>query len=236
MNRLFILGDSWSFNYFSKDVKDRPDQIPHLNSVHVAGFVKEFDYYGHWTDYLTDYYDVYNFSEGGCCNEDIIHQLGFLPEYKEGDRLIIMFTSPSRFQWMVNEKRKTLINGLYWKSKLSDIEREVYDNQFIMREELWEISDERKNEKQFINNLQYIYKQYKPILTSWNKTMSDNVENIVEITPHKNFVTISYESGGKYDDNHLGVTGNYEMFKFMSNKLGLPTNNLVSKTIVKKII
>jgi hypothetical protein len=237
MSRLFVFGDSWAFNYFSKESIDRPEQIPHLNSTAVAGFAKEFNYFGHWTDYLKPFYDIYNYAEGGCCNEDIVHQLGFLPEYVEGDRLIIIFTNPSRFQWMVNGKRKTLINGLYWKSQLSELEKHIYDSQMIERTDLWLESNERDIEKNFIKKIPIFFKNYNPILISWSRDMTDVIDCIIPIANNNKYTTISKESSDKYNDGHMGINGNYELYKFVSKKLGIEIDpNNEYRTIDKSII
>ena len=235
MDRLFVFGDSWAFNYFAKESKFRKEQLPHLNSNYIEGFAKEYDYYGHWTDYLKQFYQVYNYAEGGCCNEDIIHQLGYLPEYQEGDRIVIIFTSPSRFQWMVDGKRKTLINGNYWKSKLSEIEKDIYDNQLISRTDLWMDTSERDNEKNFIKKIPIFFKQYEPILTSWSSDVTETIGSVIQIASDVKYTTISTESNNKYKDGHLGVNGNFVLYKFMAKQLGLLIDDSQQKTIIKQI-
>jgi hypothetical protein len=236
MNRLFVFGDSWAFNYFSKESIDRPELGPHLDCMAVAAFAKEFNYFGHWTDYLKDDYNVYNFAEGGCCNEDIIYQLNYLPEYKDGDRIIIIFTEPARFQWMVDGIRRTLLSSLYWKKNLTDLEQQIYDNQLVLRNELWTETNQRKNEKQFINKIPQFFKQYNPILISWNSTISDASDKVFRIPFDGIRNSITYESGGKYIDAHLGINGNYILYKFIGKKLGIKINTDFNKMLSKKII
>ena len=50
----------------------------------------------HWTSYLSNHYDVYKFGVRGADNVSILFQLGNLPEYKKGDRIIMVFTEPGR--------------------------------------------------------------------------------------------------------------------------------------------
>ena len=52
----------------------------------------------HWTDYLKEHYDVIILGERGSDNISIIFQLGDLPQYKDGDRIIMYWSDPSRIQ------------------------------------------------------------------------------------------------------------------------------------------
>lgn len=239
MDRLFVFGDSWAVNYFAGTSKDRIDLIPHLNSDMVFGFSKEIDYYGHWTDYISHFYDVYNFAEGGCSNEDIIHQLGFLPSFEEGDRIVIIFTHPSRFQWMIESKRKTLINSHLWRDNLTREEKLIYDKQLIDRTDLWLNSDERTHEKKFISKIPIFFEKYNPLLISWSSDMSDEIDCVHLIAKDDGYTTIETESGGKWSDGHLGRFGNYLLYKRIADKLNLDITTVNENNIlrqVKKII
>jgi len=50
----------------------------------------------HWTYYLSHHYEFYKFAVRGSDNNSIIFQLGDLPEFEDGDRVLIMFTEPGR--------------------------------------------------------------------------------------------------------------------------------------------
>lgn len=225
MRRLFVLGDSWAFNYFSKDVKHRPDQQPNLSSYEVLQFVRDFDFYGHWCDLIGDYFDVHNFSEHGCSNEDIVHQLGFIPEYIEGDRIVIIFTNPARYQWIVNNKKIALTLGSPWQTFMSSTEKEIVNNQLILRDDLWFNTKQRNNEKLFINKIPTIFKDFNPIMLTWYELLGDTVENIKNIPLNEKYTSINYESGNKYNDYHLGLNGNFELFTFIMNELGEEIND-----------
>lgn len=220
MKRLFVLGDSWAFNYFSKEVKDRPDQGPNLNNYEVLQFVKNFNHYGHWCDLIGDYYDTYNYSEHGCCNEDIIHQLGFIPDYIEGDRIVIIFTNPARYQWIVNNKKVALTLGSPWQELMSPKEKEIVDIQLVSRDDFWFNTTLRNNEKQFINKIPQIFQKFNPLMLTWYEPLSQSIENVKYIPLDENYTSINQESGNKYGDYHLGLNGNYELFTFILKELG----------------
>lgn len=234
-NRLFVLGDSFAFNYFSRTVEYRQDVIPHLKNPDVESFAKEFNYFGHWTDLMGDYYKVINYSEHGCSNEDIIHQLGLIPEYIDGDRLVIIFANPARFSWMFNNKRRAVTVGSPWQSMMKSNEESTIEQQLVLRDGLWYTTDERNIEKQFISKIPNLYKEYNPLMFSWDIKFCETIPNMIPFTPNENYSTITKESGGHYVDGHMGINGNYEMFKVISKHLGVVVNN-TPLTITKNII
>ena len=106
--RLFVFGDSWSFNYFSKNHKKYK---PHFGSECIKKYASLHNYFGHWTDHMENFYDVYSYGFGAASNEQIIYQLGNLPDYKNGDRMLIIFSSPERFTWYESKKEKTIVSS-----------------------------------------------------------------------------------------------------------------------------
>ena len=85
----------------------------------------------------------------------------------------------------------------------------------------WEDTKLENNQKKFISILPSFLNQWNPIITSWFKPTSDMVECIEYIPLDSQFTSISDESGGVCEDGHLGIFGNYELFKFFSKKLNL---------------
>ena len=84
-SRLFVFGDSWSLDYFKE---------PYLNSKEIKRYSKFYNEFGHWTNHMEKFFQVQNFSEGASSIENIIYQLGNLPDFEDGDRIIIIFGSP----------------------------------------------------------------------------------------------------------------------------------------------
>lgn len=221
--RLFVFGDSWAFNYFSKS-ENLIGATPHFGSGEVRSYVEHYNYFGHWIDHMQTFYDVYSYGQGAASNEQIIYQLGNLPEYKEGDRIVMIFAPPERFTWVHNNIIKNL-------APYSNIPRNNYplefikiiENQYIDRYDVW-MGVYQTNEQKFLNLLPIFLEKYCPILTSWYKETSDRV-NCIEYINHNDWKSIYDETHGKCEDYHLGVRGNYKLFKFFADKLNLNTKD-----------
>lgn len=220
-DRLFVFGDSWACNYFSKENKLLSNTKPFLGSYVVEQFVKKYNYFGHWIDHMESFYDVYSYAVGSASNEQIIHQIGNLPEYQSGDRIIMMFAPPSRFKWVNNKK----IYGLNPQGnpvllKMLPLELiNLIETQYVERTDLWMDTSIQKDEQKFLNLIPVLLKKYNPILITWNSDLAEYVDSIEMIDLNENYTNIKDESFGTYVDGHLGVFGNYELFKFISNKL-----------------
>lgn len=202
--RLFVFGDSWALDYFKE---------PFLNSKDVEKYSKHYSQFGHWTNHIENFFEVRNFSEGASSIENTIYQLGNLPEYKKGDRIIIIFGAPGRFSWISDNKdiRYTIGRKGYPK---------ILQEQYIKRHEYWVRTN--NNQKKFIKKLEPWLSQYNPIITSWNEDFS----SLFEFTSHLSWpelTHIKHESNGECNDKHLGISGNYELFKYFMNKLKIDT-------------
>jgi hypothetical protein len=202
--RLFVFGDSWALDYFKE---------PFLNSKEVEKYSKYYSQFGHWTNHMENFFEVQNFAEGASSIENTIYQLGNLPEYKKGDRIIIIFGSPGRFSWISDNKdiRYTIGRRGYPK---------ILQEQYIKRYEYWIRTN--NNQKKFIKKLESLLSQYNPIITSWNEDFS----SVFKFTYHLSWpelTHIKHESNGECNDNHLGILGNYELFKYFMNKLKINT-------------
>ena len=232
--RLFVFGDSFAFNYFSKEKsKYRPEQKQFLSSKDVEAFVKKYNYFGHWTDYLNKKYDVYNFAEPGCSNEDIIHQLSFIPEYVENDRMIILFTNAARYTWITDEyERHGITNGSIWQTYYEKKLHKFLEEQIVIRDHVWNETDERKNEQRFYEKLSIIYKDYKPIKITWDKSTSNKIPTI-HYMPYEEekWTNIMQETNNRCVDGHFGFIGNYKLYVWVAKLLGLNEIEKISESV-----
>lgn len=203
--RLFVFGDSWAFNYFKNPWDDE-----------LKKFSENYEYFGHWIDHMNLFYDVISFAKGGSSNEEIIYQLSNLPEYQDGDRILIIFAPPGRFSWIENKKQK----GNYLIKTNS-----FFEKQYLNRHEYWVDDTIENNQKKFISMIPKLFKEYNPLMFSWFKDTALKIESIEYIEPNENYTTIYEDSNGLCSDKHLGLGGNYELFKMFANKLGIEIEN-----------
>jgi len=217
--RLFVFGDSWSLDYFKK---------PYLNSAEVSRYSKFYNEFGHWTNHMEEFFEVQNFSEGSSSIENIIYQLGNLPDFQEGDRIIIIFGSPVRFSWI--ENGKDIRYSLGKKNKLLH----PLETQYIERTNYWLDKTIDNNQKKFINKLNLLLKQYKPIITSWNEDFSNSFDFVYHLYKVETLSHMEDESDGHCKDKHLGISGNYELFKYFLKRLDVDIKNYNFKFIKYK--
>lgn len=227
-NRLFVFGDSWANNYFSKENKYGQNGVLFLGSTEVKRYVNHYNYFGHWIDHMENFYDVISFGEGGVSNENIIYQLSNLPNYQEGDRIIIILTTAERFSWVHgNTPYSFVANGVIMSELYSNKHYlEFIDRQFVERHNLW-MSDKYTNEKRFLDSLSTIYQKWNPIVVTWVHAVYQKLNNVEFIDMNEKFTNISEESWNQCRDWHLGVRGNYELFKYFSKKLNLDTTKYI---------
>jgi hypothetical protein len=230
--RLFVFGDSYAFNYFSNQKpKYRPEleKYKFLSCKPAEIFVKRYECVGHWTDYIENHFDVINYAEPGCSNEDIIHQLGFLPEYSEGDRMVIVFSNVGRYTWFMSDfERHAITNGSSWQLRNEKKITDFADEQIVLRDYAWDETSERENEKLFYEKLSIIYKNFNPIKVTWDDLMSKHVQSILLI-PYKteNWTSIRQESNGTLNDGHLGFVGNYKFYVWIADLLNVEKEKIV---------
>jgi len=221
--RLFVFGDSIATNYFSTSPEVVKDTNLHLGSKDVYEYAKEHNFYGHWLDLFGEHYEVTSYARGGVSIEETIYQLGDLPQYKKGDRMIIIITTAERYRWFYNDTTQDFVSGTPDIDKLysSDIERELLKDQFVERTIAWEGDKQRMNEKKFLNNLPIIFKEYKPVIASWNIKMCEKLSNVslFDIISNPLYTSITQESNGRYNDWHMGVKGNQHLYEFFKDKL-----------------
>ena len=147
----------------------------------------------HWTYYLTYHYEVYNYGKRGADNYSILFQLGHLPEYLEGDRVVVMFTEPGRFP-------RRFYEGNDLNEKLNHIK--------YTEAKRWD-SGKRNIEVQFLKNLLIWMENYSPVFLTWNeyfyKLTSDFV-TLIEVSSN------SQENITSKPDFHPGPVGCYNIY------------------------
>jgi len=220
--KLFVFGDSWSNNYFSKTNPLLPHVKPFLGSGAVESFVRGYGYSGHWIDHMSNFFDVYSYGIGAASIDQIILQLGNLRkyEYRDGDRMVIIFSGPDRFNWVHdNVKYGVTIGGAIFDRDM--VETKTLKNQLIKRSVWWETESIEKDERNFIEFIPTLFMKWKPVMVTWYRDLNIDVVEYMG----KGYPTIAQETKRKYVDRHLGVFGNFKLFQFISNKLGLDISN-----------
>ena len=152
-NRLFVFGDSWCFNYFTKKPNEfYPGTKTFFGLNHVESYVNYYDYFGHWIDYMETFFEVVSYGLGGVSNEQIIWQLSNLPEYTEGDRIIIIFTGAERYTWTHGNRRYTFAGGSpLLEMALDKKYLDLFRQQYVEKYEYWMSDMDYHFEKKFIN-------------------------------------------------------------------------------------
>lgn len=223
MDRLFIFGDSWANNYLSHSTLP----YPFLHNKDVKKYAIGVNYWGHWSDHLSYFYNVNSYGVGGASFEQIIYQLGNLPIFRTGDRIVIILGVPERFTWykshLVSNVNFKNLNMVFNRFPKNNQVRKMLIDQLLQRNWVWE-NDQSLNERKFLNSLPTFFSRYSPIILSWSKqTVSylNNVEYIGNNENENNYTTIDQESNGMCKDGHLGVKGNYFLFKEVSKLLNI---------------
>lgn len=174
----------------------------------------------HWTDYLKEHYDVIILGERGSDNISILFQLGNLPEYSDGDRIIMYWSDPSRIQNLYKGKQKPKIKGRWWKySHLLEKDRiPTLEKMKVDRIIGWEkngLGDEVK----FIKKVKQLLFNYSPIFVTWNNSFYHHTKSFTDLIQVS---TLNDESGDGevIGDWHPGKKGCYDIYKILLNKLG----------------
>lgn len=163
----------------------------------------------HWTDYLKNHYNVVKLGKYGADNHSIIYQTGRIPDYNMGDRLIIVFTAPGRFPRRYFGDRESHLNVKYLKW-------EWYKNKYFAKELMnlreketinW-LNGERNDEIFFLKKIKKFYKEFNPILVTWNDDFYNMTSDFVELIQ----VTSIANEGGESIDWHPGWKGCYDFY------------------------
>jgi len=267
--KIFLLGDSFTDNLFKfnykliSDFKSNPnkqwdyflkEEIPKylikLQSINAPKALWFDDWLKEWG------YDVYNFGKGGCTIEDIIYQFSKIKDfdYNEGDRIILNWTHPSRFNWINNKY------GVIYVHPNTDVYENIPNELFKYQAVNREISffnnqpDYYLNEKllPFMEYIVELHSKYKPIVWTpfsdldnvienqkWNFSIKNQFigDNFESKLP-KNF-EIREETLGIIKDGHYGQYGNYYFAvlfdEIIKSNIG-PYYNNDSKNIFNKAL
>lgn len=166
----------------------------------------------HWTYYLSKHYEIHKHGKLGADNYSIIFQLGNLGEYRDGDRIVIVFTDPGRLpRRYYGERHSIFIDNPYQSpnyfkdkhlaKKLDELRFKEGDN--------W-VNGTRKNDINFLKNLQIWLYEYKPIYITWSEQFHQSTSDFVTLIQ----VSSNWEEKvGEEIDFHPGPKGCYEMYK-----------------------
>jgi hypothetical protein len=175
----------------------------------------------HWTDYLEEHYDVIRLAIRGCDNIGIILQVGNIPEYKDGDRIIIYWSDPSRIQNLYRGKTKPKKKGRWWyygdlleKDRIPTLEKIKVD-----RAVGWEkngLGDEVK----FMKKLKELLINYSPIFVTWNTLFHKQSAEFSELIQVSTLDDENESNGETKGDWHPGTKGCYDIYKILLNRLG----------------
>lgn len=227
--RIFLCGDSFTENLF-KSVIDRLE-----NKENVIGSIKDYvEYYKknyqkyplYFDDYLRMWdHEVINFGQLGCNIYDIFNQLGNLKKYnyREGDRLILNWTNPGRYEWFEGDNittSKIFTGGIPKDTKEDEM---IF---FLQTDKRWEsfIKSEGKFNKELLPFMDYLiqlHEKYKPIVWCPFNGISNTVIDLKyyfyspddsffkNVIPEFEKLLIYKETNEQINDHHYGKYGNY---------------------------
>jgi hypothetical protein len=219
--RVFIIGDSFSDNLFKKDYlklygpESQNSKIcKYINTLKLNNIESPLWF----TDWLEMWgYEVHNFGTSGCSNEDIIYQFANIDEFKEGDKLIVNLTHPSRYNWYKENGDVRFVhpNGGGVDNKGDVL---IHQEQVVYRDISYNEGYLKEKFLPFIDYLMGLHKNYKPILWTPFIDLNKKLKNSnfywaygLSDLPNSQLNTIFKESNGFINDGHFGRYGNYIM-------------------------
>ena len=208
--KLYILGDSFAANLFEDPWLNEGTAIDLFKKDFESNNIAKLKW---WTDYLGEWggYEVINLGFGGCCNEDIIYQFSEIGEYNPGDRIIVHWTNPMRFNLYQNKHVRSVNPDYLEHIKIGDAWMEHILEIFETRSFLWNAEDGERVRK-FMRYLWEKHKEFKPIYFSVfaeNLFYMKNDPGFFEINLFlRPECYITTESNNKYLDGHWGYVGN----------------------------
>jgi hypothetical protein len=187
----------------------------------------------HWADYLANHYNIVKLGKYGSDNHSIIYQTGQIKDYKEGDRIVIVFTAPGRFPRRYFGERETnhnikYLNWEWYKDK--SFAKKLLELR-VSETEHW-LSGNRNNEILFIKKLKMFYKEYNPIFVTWSDDFYKMTSDFVELIK----VTSIADEGGDPMDWHPGWRGCYEFYKKIYSLLNIDEQIVEFQNKVNTII
>lgn len=189
----------------------------------------------HWTHYLSNHFDVYKFGKYGADNYSILFQLGNLPKFNAGDRIIIVFSEPGRLPRRFYGERLEKFKLLKWmypnyykdKKFAEKLHNLKYD------EGVRWINGERKDEINFLRNLKEWLIKYNPVFITWNTQFHKSTSDFVDLIQS----TSIYEEGvDDVRDFHPGPLGCYDWYKKIHKLMGIDDHIVKYEEDIKNII
>ena len=214
--RLFLLGDSFTDNLYAK----------HQDDLNIGKYVKKLSDLGikpmWFSDYLEQWgYEVHNLGIAGASNYDIVNRFARINKnFKEGDRIIINWSSFSRHNWLDNNgENQTVHNDA---TCIEDIHlRKFFVEQSIIREKsVTEGGFLATSFVPFLNYLVDVHSKYRPIVwtpfINLEEIFQDrrwfccNIENpiFIDKIKHRDKLIIAKEFPD-LTDRHYGRYGNF---------------------------
>lgn len=228
--RIFILGDSFSDNIFTKAIYDLDNNIEDNDGIYrYIKLLRENKINDpiHWSNYLKSWgYEIINLSQNGCSNYSIFNQFPKIDlNYTENDRIIINWTGLNRYNWIGKRGNNMIITGGSQPDYNTNIKTKILCDQTVYRMESVDnpAGYLRRETVPFMNYLIELHDKYKPIMWApiahHNKIFNEEKYFIWEIhddfykniIPEHNILTIEKETNGKVMDQHYGRYGNFYM-------------------------
>ena len=199
--KLYICGDSWT---------DWP--LPPSPS--------------HWIDYLEDDFEVIRLGLRGCSNYDIFSQIGNIPSYAEGDRVIVVWTSPSRVRNLteslpVDSNKK----NLKWFQRIA-FPTIDFNPIRIRRLELWNDLENSyfEGEVNFIQKIKVnMLKEFNPLFYTWDEEFWNRTSSFVSLFRDIETLHDALPDKITLDDLHPSANGCYSIYKTVHSDLNLIT-------------
>jgi hypothetical protein len=148
--RLFLIGDSFTENLFDSEYQMPANDTIHTYIEYLKTKQKSKALW--FTDWLELWgYEIYNFGIRGCTMEQMFYQFAKIDsEFKEGDRIIVGWTTPSR-------------HNIY--DDTGNIQSIVADPTFIENKLIQEfLIEQRVNREYSMDNNGYIIKNVLPFM------------------------------------------------------------------------
>jgi len=242
MSRIFILGDSFADNLYSKEKATIENGQPIGSNVgdYIYSFIKnniELPLY--FDDWLKEWgYEVYNYGIGGCSNYEIMYQFSKIDkEFQEGDRLVIAMTSFHRHNWLDDSGNNITVHNTGQVSPNTPKMIQEFFQQYSINADLSIATGGylKTHFVEFFSYLFFLHKKYKPIIWSGFNNISDVFQNekyfiwdpthttYSNIIPEWGKLRINEETNELNTDMHYGRYGNYYLALIIKTIIENPT-------------
>lgn len=206
-----------------------------LNNLYVCGdsFVDWDHPEVHWIDYLKNHYNVIKIGKFGSDNHSILYQIGTVPDYSDGDRLVVVFTAPGRFPRRYFGERR--IN-----QEVKYINWEWYENHQFAKElmnlrvretEAW-LNGERESEILMLKKIKGLMSRYSPVFVTWSEDFHKKTSDFVDLIK----VTSIADEGGDPKDWHPGWEGCYQFYLKVHSLLSINEPPVEISSKINKIL